>query len=84
MAERQGLELRKSRRRDVNATGYGGYWLAAGSDRESEVVVPDGVAGEVGFSLKEVEAFLTDPKRRKRRGSSKAASPHAVGARQNE
>jgi hypothetical protein len=64
MAERQGLELRKSRRRDVNATEYGGYWLVDRSDPE-RIVAPVGPARDVGFSLGEVESFLTDPMRRK-------------------
>jgi len=32
MAERQGLQLHKSRRRDPRAIDYGEYWLTAGAD----------------------------------------------------
>jgi hypothetical protein len=35
MAERQGLRLVKSRRRDPYASDYGKYWLMAGDDMVS-------------------------------------------------
>lgn len=76
MAERQGLELRKSRRRDPRAKDYG-RWYIVDVDREIEAV--DDVATEsftarrralgiarTEFVVKEcddldvVEAFLTD------------------------
>ncbi len=49
-ADRQGLMLSRSRRRDPLALDYGVYWLA---DRDRHLVSP-----EQGMSLDEVEAFL--------------------------
>lgn len=53
MAERQGLELRKSRRRDPRALDFGGYWLI--DARLGGVVL----GGEFGVDLDAVEAHLT-------------------------
>ena len=54
MAERQGLVLRKSRRRDRRASDIGNYWLMD-ADRNA-LVFPDVHGG----SLKEdVERYLT-------------------------
>jgi hypothetical protein len=49
-AQRQGLTLTRSRRRDVRALDYGKYWL---SDARKALVSP-----EQGMSLDEVETFL--------------------------
>ena len=51
-AARQGLELRKSRRRDKRALDYGAYWLV---DSNGGLAA----GGEWGTSLDEVEAYLT-------------------------
>ena len=57
MAERQGLELRKSRRRDPRAIDYGTYMLV---NAEINGVVA-GAAGTGGpnFTLDDVETYLT-------------------------
>lgn len=55
MAGRQELMLVKSRRRDVNAVDYGGYWIVDQS--------PNGIlryGGEWGVTLDEAEAWLRD------------------------
>jgi hypothetical protein len=43
MAERQGLELRKSRRRDPRAKDYGRWYIV---DAEREIEAADDVAAE--------------------------------------
>lgn len=48
-AERQGLRLTRSRRRDVRALDYGKYWLYRGD----EAVTP-----AEGIGLDEIEAYL--------------------------
>lgn len=57
MAERQGVALRKSRRRDPYALDYGAWW----------VVDPVGAAlvagGQWGMPLEDIEAWLTDTSR---------------------
>jgi hypothetical protein len=65
-AERQGLRLEKSKRRDPNALDFGGYWLIDGPayDREadnyrSRVVV---VGGDYGTDLDGIEEYLTTPR----------------------
>jgi hypothetical protein len=56
MAERQGLTLTKSRRRDELASDYGLFWVK----REGVVISPDH-----GVELAEAEAFLRiDPDER--------------------
>jgi len=50
MAERQGLRLSRSRRRDVRALDYGKYWLHRGD----EAVTP-----AEGMTLDEIEDYLT-------------------------
>jgi hypothetical protein len=50
MAERQGLQLRKSRRRDPRALDFGDYWLTAGDD-----LVPH----SRGRGLDHIEEILT-------------------------
>jgi hypothetical protein len=52
MAERQGLVLRKSRRRDPRALDLGSYWLI---DVDSNVLA---AGGDHGTNLDGVEAFL--------------------------
>ena len=52
MAERQGLALRKSRRRDPLALDYGAYWLV---DMRSDATVTP----EEGVSLEDIEKKLT-------------------------
>ncbi|MER7459209.1 hypothetical protein [Micromonospora sp. NPDC126480] len=51
MAQRQGLTLVKSRRRDPRATDYGMYWLA--DTHTSALETP-----EQGMTLDEIEAYL--------------------------
>ncbi len=53
MAERQGLALRKTRRRDPRALNYEGRWLT--DARTGERVL----GGEHGTTLDEIEAYLT-------------------------
>lgn len=53
MADRQGLTLRKSRRRDPRAPDYGVYWLM---DRANVLAPGDGP----GLTLDEVERRLTE------------------------
>jgi hypothetical protein len=60
MAERQGLRLEKSRRRDVRAINYGTYWLVY-ADRNG-VAFGDTNNG-YGMSLDEIEAYLTSDDR---------------------
>jgi hypothetical protein len=53
MAERQGLILRKSRRRDRRAWDFGSYWLV---DADRNVLVFPDVHGG---SLDDMETYLT-------------------------
>jgi hypothetical protein len=55
MAERQGLRLVKSRRRDPLAYDYGAYWIAA---EDGGVVAGD---PKTGMSIDEVEDWLMNP-----------------------
>ena len=58
MAERQGLRLVKSRRRDPRAIDYGLYTLV--SDRTNTVVAgTERTTGRPEFTLDDVEAWLT-------------------------
>jgi hypothetical protein len=58
MAERQGLRLVKSRRRDRRAIDYGLYTLV--SDRTNTVVAgTERTTGRPEFTLDDVEAWLT-------------------------
>ena len=50
MAERQGLRLSRSKRRDVRAVDFGKYWLYRGD----EVVTP-----AEGVGIDDIEAYLT-------------------------
>lgn len=54
MADRQGLMLQKSRRRDPRAVDYGSYWLV---DTYGNYLV---AGGEFGMSLDDVEEYLTE------------------------
>ena len=60
-AVRQGLTLRKSRRRDPRALDFGRYWLIRGDETMVSAVLgdPDVLGGERGVTLDEVEAYLT-------------------------
>jgi hypothetical protein len=53
-AQRQGLILRKSGRRDYRALDYGNYWLIRSFDNVVEV------GGDYGMTLDEVEVALAD------------------------
>ena len=48
-AERQGLQLTRSRRRDVRAVDYGKYWLL----RDGEPITP-----AEGVGIEDIEAHL--------------------------
>jgi hypothetical protein len=62
MAERQGLRLVKSRRRDPRAIDYGLYTLV--SDRTNTVVAgTERTTGRPEFTLDDVEDWLTDDDR---------------------
>jgi hypothetical protein len=54
MAERQGLRLVKSRRRDPRALDYGVFWLRKGDDPERVVF-----GGTKGADLDAIEKRLT-------------------------
>lgn len=66
MADRQGLRLMKSRRRDPRALDFGTYWLVEplehgpGLEPAPDILVfgSDGKSGERA-SLDDIEAFLT-------------------------
>lgn len=53
-AARQGLTLRRSRRRDQRALDYGAYWL---TDAAGHLVTAEG-----GSSIDEIEHFLNSPR----------------------
>lgn len=59
MAERQGLKVIKSRRRDPRAVDYGRYWLVEvqgpGGDARSRLIV---AGGDFGLSMDELEDEL--------------------------
>ncbi len=55
MADRQGLHLAKSRRRDPRAVDYGTYMLV---DAHTNSVVSSGLQGGYGMTLDEVEEHL--------------------------
>ena len=56
MAERQGLKLEKSRRRDHHAWDYGMFMILSA---ENNGVVAGTVAGRPGFTIDDVEEYLT-------------------------
>jgi hypothetical protein len=57
MAERQGLALAKSRRRDPRATDYGTYMLV--DPTSNSVVAGTAATGRPEFTLDDVEQYLT-------------------------
>ncbi len=57
MAERQGLRLIKSRRRDPRAIDYGGYALADAAT--NLILFGTGDVGRIVASLDEIENYLT-------------------------
>lgn len=59
MAKRQGLALRKSRRRDPYASDFGVYWLA--EERGDGLIFPNAerAAAGLGATLDDVERFLS-------------------------
>lgn len=60
MAQRQGLQLIKSKRRDPNALSYGTYGLI--DTRTNGLVLGNGeVFDGYGCDLDEIEAYLTEP-----------------------
>lgn len=59
MAERQGVQLKKSRRRDLRALDYGGWMIV---DTRFNGVVAGGSPNAFSMSLEDVEAWLTDEK----------------------
>lgn len=56
MAERQGLELRKSRARDPRALGFGGFMLV---DTRANAVVAGADGFEYSMTADDVEQWLT-------------------------
>lgn len=56
MAERQGFQLTKSRRRDPRAIDYGKYWIS--DPRTNGLLTP-----EQGMDLDEIETWLTSDER---------------------
>lgn len=56
MAERQGLKLMKSRRRDPRAIDYGGYMLV----NAYNMIVAGASPNAYSMSIDDVEAWLTD------------------------
>lgn len=58
MAERQGLRLLKSRRRDERAIDYGGFMLV---DAETGLAIAGGSPVPYFLSADDVEAWLTEP-----------------------
>jgi hypothetical protein len=57
MAERQGLRVVKSRRRDTRAIDYGMYMIV--DQATNTVVAGTGGTGRPNMTLDEVEAYLT-------------------------
>lgn len=58
MAERQGLALHKTRRRDPRALDYG-CWMIVDPYNGNAVVAGTGAIGRPSFDLDDVEAYLT-------------------------
>ena len=56
MAQRQGLAVKKSRRRDPRALNYGTYWIV---DPFKNTVVAGDTNNGYGMGLDEVEAWLS-------------------------
>jgi hypothetical protein len=55
VAERQGLKLHKSRRRDPRALDYGGYWLI---EPTRNIAV---AGGDRGVALEAIAEYLGEP-----------------------
>jgi hypothetical protein len=65
MADRQGLRLEKSRRRDPKAVDYDRYWLL--DQATGNVVAGASAIGRPAWDLNQVETWLlSDPKERPR------------------
>jgi hypothetical protein len=58
MAERQGLALNKSRRRDPRALGFGRWMIV--DPYSNAVVLGAGPTGEPDLNLDDVELYLTE------------------------
>lgn len=73
LAARQGLKLKKSRRRDPYASDYGGYWII---EPRSKAVATFLRGDQFGLTLDTVEWWLTSDKKERptsplvRRGST--------------
>jgi hypothetical protein len=65
--ERQGFQLRKSRRRDPSAYDYGLYWI---TDPDRNWIV----SGERGMTLAQVETWLHSPGERTTSGAEGSAA----------
>jgi hypothetical protein len=59
MADRRGLKLMKSRRRDPRAVDFGGYALV--DQATNGIVYGTGHIGRITASLDEIEDFLNQP-----------------------
>jgi hypothetical protein len=57
-AERQGLRLMKSKRRDPRALDYGMYWLIKGQRGEARGSGRNAIIGGERMTLDQVEAYL--------------------------
>jgi hypothetical protein len=60
MADRQGLVLRKSGRRDPRALDYGMYALI---EADRNIILAGAGSGRFDFTLDDVEAYLTSDER---------------------
>lgn len=63
MAERQGLQLVKSKRRDPLAIDYGTYWLV-GEEGGAQYFIPSTAdiktRRRIGYTMDEVEVYLVE------------------------
>ena len=59
LAERQGLALQKSRRRDPQALDFGTFWLV--NPELNAQIFPSGDGSAWGATLEELEEWLTQP-----------------------
>lgn len=84
-AERQGLRLEKSRRRDPRAYDYGTYYLVQGPPPErggTNWKARTLVSPEQGLTLDEVEAYLTrDPSSDRQTGQADSPTSNGEGTR---
>jgi hypothetical protein len=58
MADRQRLQLQKSRRRDPNALDYGTYWLTDPGNSNALVFPAGEMSAQIGAELDEIGTFL--------------------------